>query len=66
MPVSSITPIRYESANFCRLGVPTEMIVLPRTPHGPREPKLQMEVSRIIMKWFDTHLRPVKPRVTTE
>lgn len=28
-----------------RRGVDTEMIVLPRTPHGPREPKLQMEVS---------------------
>ena len=49
-----------------RLGVPTEMIILPRTPHGPREPKLQMEVSRIIMKWFDAHLRPVRPRVTTQ
>jgi len=48
-----------------RLGVPTEMIVLPRTPHGPREPKLQMEVSPLIMKWFDRHLRPEKPKVTT-
>jgi len=49
-----------------RLGVPTEMIVLPRTPHGPREPKLQMEVSKVIMRWFDRHLRPDKPRVTTD
>jgi dipeptidyl aminopeptidase/acylaminoacyl peptidase len=49
-----------------RLDVPTEMIVLPRTPHGPREPKLQMEVSKVIMKWFDRHLRPDKPRVTTD
>ncbi len=49
-----------------RLDVPTEMIVLPRTPHGPREPKLQMEVSKVIMKWFDQHLRPDKPRVTTD
>lgn len=48
-----------------RLGVPTEMIVLPRTPHGPREPKLQMEVSKIIMDWFDRHLRPTEERVTT-
>ena len=38
-----------------RLGVPTEMIVLPRTPHGPREPRLQMEVSPRIMKWFEQH-----------
>ncbi|MCK4919854.1 MAG: S9 family peptidase [Bacteroidales bacterium] len=35
-----------------RLGVPTEMIVLPRTPHGPREPKLQMAVSPLILDWF--------------
>jgi len=47
-----------------RLGVPTEMILLPRTPHGPREPKLLMEVSPIILKWFDKNLR--KPRVTTQ
>ncbi len=36
-----------------RRGVPTEMILLPRTPHGPREPKLLMEVSPRIMGWFD-------------
>jgi dipeptidyl aminopeptidase/acylaminoacyl peptidase len=47
-----------------RLGVPTEMIVLPRTPHGPREPKLLMEVSPMILKWFGKNLR--KPRVTTQ
>jgi dipeptidyl aminopeptidase/acylaminoacyl peptidase len=47
-----------------RLGVPTEMIVLPRTPHGPREPKLLMEVTPMIMKWFDKNLR--KPKVTTQ
>ncbi|HEX7048750.1 MAG TPA: S9 family peptidase [Longimicrobiales bacterium] len=40
-----------------RLGVPTEMIVLPRTPHGPREPKLLMEVSPRILAWFTKHLR---------
>ncbi len=41
-----------------RRGVPTEMVVLPRTPHGPQEPKLQMEVSPLILKWFEKHLRP--------
>jgi dipeptidyl aminopeptidase/acylaminoacyl peptidase len=40
-----------------RRGVPTEMILLPRTPHGPREPKLLMAVSPLIMKWFESHLR---------
>jgi dipeptidyl aminopeptidase/acylaminoacyl peptidase len=49
-----------------RRGVPTEMIVLPRTPHGPQEPKLQAEVSKIILDWFERHLRPDRPRVTTD
>ncbi len=39
-----------------RLGVPTEMIVYPRTPHGPREPKFVMDVTPRILKWFDRHL----------
>lgn len=49
-----------------RRGIPTEMVVLPRTPHGPQEPKLLMEVSPIILRWFDRHLRPDRPRVATE
>ena len=44
-----------------RRGVPTEMIVLPRTPHGPREPKLLREVSPRILNWFEEHLPPIKP-----
>lgn len=39
-----------------RRGVPTEMVVLPRTPHGPREPKLLMEVPKHLLRWFETHL----------
>lgn len=39
-----------------RRGVPTEMVLLPRTPHGPREPKLLMEVTPRILSWFDRHL----------
>ena len=35
-----------------RKGIPTEMVVLPRTPHGPVEPKLQMMMSPIIKDWF--------------
>lgn len=38
-----------------RLGVPTEMVVYPRTPHGPREPKFLMDVSERILKWFREH-----------
>ena len=43
-----------------RRGIPTEMLVLPRTPHGPREPKLQMEVSPRILNWFEQYIE-VKP-----
>lgn len=49
-----------------RRGVPTEMIVLPRTPHGPREPKLQAEVSKVILDWFEEHLRPDRATITTQ
>jgi dipeptidyl aminopeptidase/acylaminoacyl peptidase len=39
-----------------RRGVPTEMIVYPRTPHGPREPKFLMDVTTRIMTWFDKYV----------
>jgi len=39
-----------------RLGVPTELVLYPRTPHGPREPKLLMDVTPRIIDWFDAHL----------
>ena len=38
-----------------RRGVPTEMVVYPRTPHGPREPKFLMDVSERILAWFAVH-----------
>jgi len=38
-----------------RKGVDTEMIVYPRTPHGPQEPKLLMDVSPRIMIWFEKY-----------
>ncbi len=36
-------------------GVDTEMIVYPRTPHGPREPKFLMDVTPRILNWFSTY-----------
>ncbi|MDH3733813.1 MAG: S9 family peptidase [Gemmatimonadota bacterium] len=39
-----------------RRGVPTEMVVYPRTPHGPREPKFLMDVTDRILTWFDKHI----------
>ena len=35
-----------------RIGVDTEMIVYPRTPHSPNEPKFLMDVSERILTWF--------------
>ena len=40
-----------------RKGVPTEMVVYPRTPHGPREPKLLMDVSPRILEWLDKYIK---------
>jgi len=39
-----------------RRGVPTEMVVYPRTGHGPSEPRFVMDVSLRILTWFDRHL----------
>lgn len=39
-----------------RRRVPTEMVVYPRTPHGPREPKFLMDVSGRILTWFRKHM----------
>ncbi len=44
-----------------RKGVPTEMVVYPRTPHGPTEPKFLMDVSDRILSWFRKH-ESVRPR----
>ncbi|MEM8486817.1 MAG: S9 family peptidase [Bacteroidota bacterium] len=49
-----------------RLGVGTEMIVYPRTPHGPREPKFLMDVTPRILKWFDAHLERKAGKIETE
>ena len=38
-----------------RLGVDTEMVVYPRTQHGPREPKFLMDVSDRILTWFEKY-----------
>jgi dipeptidyl aminopeptidase/acylaminoacyl peptidase len=48
-----------------RRGIGTEMIILPRTPHNPEEPKLQMSVSPLINDWFNKWLRN-RPRATTD
>jgi dipeptidyl aminopeptidase/acylaminoacyl peptidase len=47
-----------------RRGVDTEMLILPRTPHGPQEPKLLMEVTPRILAWFEKYLP--QARITTQ
>jgi len=37
-------------------GVDSEMILYPRTGHGPTEPKLIADVSNQILRWFNHHL----------
>ena len=37
-------------------GIDSEMILYPRTGHGPTEPKFIADVSNQILRWFDHHL----------
>jgi dipeptidyl aminopeptidase/acylaminoacyl peptidase len=38
-------------------GVPVRMLVLPRQPHGPTEPKMLLKVMQTNLEWFDRYLR---------
>ncbi len=38
-------------------GVPTRMIVLPRQPHGPNEPKMQLAAMNANLEWFEKYLK---------
>ena len=42
-------------------GVPTRMIVLPRQPHGPNEPKMQMAVMEANLEWLEKYLGEKSP-----
>jgi len=44
-----------------RRGVATEFMILPRTPHSPTEPKLLMQVTPRMLRWFDLQMRRGKP-----
>jgi len=39
-----------------RLRVPTEMVVYPRTQHGPAEPKFIQDIGERIISWFNKYL----------
>ncbi len=38
-------------------GVPVRMIVLPRQPHGPTEPKMQLAAMQSNLDWFEKYLK---------
>ena len=38
-------------------GVPVRMIVLPRQPHGPNEPKMQVAAMQSNLDWFEKYLK---------
>jgi dipeptidyl aminopeptidase/acylaminoacyl peptidase len=47
----------YEFYNALRIkGVPTRMLVLPRQPHGPNEPKMQLAAMKANLEWFDKYI----------
>ncbi len=47
----------YELYNALKFqGVPTRMLVLPRQPHGPTEPKMQLVTMKANLEWFDKYL----------
>ncbi|MEO8026699.1 MAG: S9 family peptidase [Bryobacteraceae bacterium] len=38
-------------------GVETQMVAYPRTPHGPREPKFQLDIMQRHLDWVEKHVR---------
>ncbi|MDT5269636.1 MAG: hypothetical protein QOH49_1822 [Acidobacteriota bacterium] len=47
----------YEFYNALKAqGVPTRMLVLPRQPHGPTEPRMQMAAMQANLDWFEKYL----------
>lgn len=43
-----------------RQGVEAKMVVYPRTPHGPQEPKFLADLMQRHLDWVETHMPPVK------
>jgi dipeptidyl aminopeptidase/acylaminoacyl peptidase len=47
----------YEFYNALKMkGVPTRMLVLPRQPHGPNEPKMQLAAMKANFEWFEKYI----------
>ncbi|HEX8397001.1 MAG TPA: S9 family peptidase [Pyrinomonadaceae bacterium] len=48
----------YEFYNALKAqNVPTRMLVLPRQPHGPNEPKMQLAAMQSNLEWFEKYLK---------
>jgi dipeptidyl aminopeptidase/acylaminoacyl peptidase len=48
----------YEFHNaLTRRGVETKMVVYPRTPHGPQEPKFLLDIMNRHIDWVEQHLK---------
>ena len=41
-----------------RQGVEVQMVVYPRTPHGPQEPKFLADLMQRHLDWVNSHLPP--------
>jgi len=47
----------YEFYNALKVkGVPVRMLVLPRQPHGPTEPKMQLAAMKANLEWFEKYI----------
>ncbi|HZI62910.1 MAG TPA: S9 family peptidase [Pyrinomonadaceae bacterium] len=47
----------YEFYNALKAqGVPSRMLVLPRQPHGPNEPKMQLAAMQANLDWFEKYI----------
>jgi dipeptidyl aminopeptidase/acylaminoacyl peptidase len=47
----------YEFYNALKVkGVPTRMLVLPRQPHGPTDPKMQLAAMKANLEWFEKYI----------
>ena len=44
-----------------KVGVPTDLLLLPRQPHGPREPKLQRSVAEWTFDWINRYTLTAAP-----
>ena len=48
-----------------RLGVKTQMVTYPRTPHGPQEPKFIQDIGERVISWFNDQCRSQPGKLRT-